>query len=75
MKKAIVISLVVLLLNSASAFVFAQTLPPATEKAFTAAYDAARRQRRGDRVHNGYRGKGWLVELLGGHIHQSCEVV
>ena len=40
MKKAIVISLVVLLLNSASAFIFAQTFPPATEKAFTAAYDA-----------------------------------
>src|SRR5687767_4061376 len=38
MKKAIVISLVALLLNSAS--VFAQTLPAATGKEFTAAYDA-----------------------------------
>jgi CubicO group peptidase (beta-lactamase class C family) len=37
MKKATVISLVVLLVNSA---VFAQTLRPATEKDFTAAYDA-----------------------------------
>ena len=40
MKKAIVISLVALLLNSASVFVFAQTLRPAAEKDFTAAYDA-----------------------------------
>ena len=40
MKKAIVISLVALLLNSAGVFVFAQTLPRATEKDFTAAYDA-----------------------------------
>jgi CubicO group peptidase (beta-lactamase class C family) len=40
MKKAIVISLVVLLLNSASGFVFAQTSRPAAEKDFTAAYDA-----------------------------------
>src|SRR5687768_4716765 len=38
MKKAIVISLVALLLNSAG--VFAQTLPAATGKEFTAAYDA-----------------------------------
>jgi CubicO group peptidase (beta-lactamase class C family) len=40
MKKAIVISLIALLLNSASLFVFAQTLPPAAQKDFTAAYDA-----------------------------------
>jgi CubicO group peptidase (beta-lactamase class C family) len=40
MKKAIAISLVTLLLNSAGALVFAQTLRPATEKDFTAAYDA-----------------------------------
>jgi CubicO group peptidase (beta-lactamase class C family) len=40
MKKAIVISLVALLLNSASLFSFAQTLPPAAEKDFIAAYDA-----------------------------------
>src|SRR5205823_4984945 len=38
--KAIVISLIALLLNSASVFVFAQTLRPAAEKDFTAAYDA-----------------------------------
>ena len=37
MKKAIVISLVALLVNSVSA----QTLPPATEKDFSAAYDAS----------------------------------
>src|SRR5438034_10861780 len=40
MKKAIVISLIALLLNSASVFVFAQTLRPAAETDFTAAYDA-----------------------------------
>jgi CubicO group peptidase (beta-lactamase class C family) len=40
MKKAIVISLVALLLNSASVFVFAQTLRPAAKKDFIAAYDA-----------------------------------
>jgi CubicO group peptidase (beta-lactamase class C family) len=40
MKKAIVISLVLVLLNSASVFVFAQTNAGATEKDFTAAYDA-----------------------------------
>jgi CubicO group peptidase (beta-lactamase class C family) len=40
MKKAIVISLVALLLNSANPVVFAQTLPPASEKDFSAAYDA-----------------------------------
>jgi CubicO group peptidase (beta-lactamase class C family) len=40
MKKAIVISLVALLLNSANLFSFAQTLPPAAEKDFIAAYDA-----------------------------------
>ena len=39
MKKAIVISLVALLLNSASLFVFAQTDPRAAAKDFTAAYD------------------------------------
>ncbi len=44
MKKAIVISLVALLLNSAGGFVFAQTLPPATEKDFTATYDASVRK-------------------------------
>jgi CubicO group peptidase (beta-lactamase class C family) len=44
MKKAIVISLVVLLVNSAGGFVFAQTLPPATEKDFTAAYEDRIRQ-------------------------------
>ena len=42
MKKAIVISLVALLLNSAN--VFAQNSPPATEKDFTATYDARVRQ-------------------------------
>jgi len=36
MKKAIVISLIVLLLN----FLFAQSLRPASEKDFNAAYDA-----------------------------------
>jgi CubicO group peptidase (beta-lactamase class C family) len=41
MKKAIVISLVALLLNSAGLFVPAQTMPRATEKDFTAAYDAS----------------------------------
>ena len=44
MKKAIVISLVALLVNSAGAFVFAQTVSPATEKDFTATYDARLRQ-------------------------------
>jgi len=44
MKKAIVISLVALLLNSAGGFVFAQTLSPATEKDFTTTYDAQMRQ-------------------------------
>ena len=42
MKKAIVITLVALLLNSTN--VFAQTLPPATEKDFTPAYDASIRK-------------------------------
>jgi CubicO group peptidase (beta-lactamase class C family) len=41
MKKAIVISLVALLLNSAGLFISAQTLPPATEKDFPAAYNAS----------------------------------
>src|SRR6185436_9463169 len=40
MKKAIAISLVALLLNSASPFVFAQTLRAASAKDFNAAYDA-----------------------------------
>ena len=40
MKKAIIITLIALLLNSAGVFCFAQTLPPAAEKDFTAAYDA-----------------------------------
>ena len=40
MKKAIVISLVALLLNSATPLVFAQTLRAATAKEFDAAYDA-----------------------------------
>src|SRR5213593_4793376 len=40
MKKAIVISLIALLLNAASVSVFAQTLRPAAEKDFTEAYDA-----------------------------------
>jgi len=40
MKKAIVISLVALLLNSAGVFVFAQTPRPANEKDFVAAFDA-----------------------------------
>ena len=40
MKKAIVISLIALLLKSAGVFVFAQTLRPVAEKDFTAAYDA-----------------------------------
>src|SRR5437867_5883173 len=40
MKKAIVISLIALLLNSAPVFVFAQTLRPAADKDFAAAYDA-----------------------------------
>src|ERR1043165_9192973 len=40
MKKAIVISLVALLLNSAGVFVFAQTARPANEKDFVAAFDA-----------------------------------
>ena len=42
MKKAILISLVVLLFNLTN--VFAQTSPPATEKDFTTAYDASVRQ-------------------------------
>ena len=41
MKKAIVVSLVALLLNSLTVFVSAQTLPPATAKDFSAAYDAS----------------------------------
>ena len=40
MKKAIVISLVALLLNSASLFVFAQTSPQAGEKGFITTYEA-----------------------------------
>ena len=40
MKKAIVISLIALLLNSASPFVFAQTLRPASDKDFDTAFDA-----------------------------------
>jgi CubicO group peptidase (beta-lactamase class C family) len=40
MKKAIVISLIALLLNSAGVCVFAQTSRPSTEKDFTAAYEA-----------------------------------
>ena len=40
MKKAIVISLIAVLLNSASPFVFAQTLRAASDKDFDAAYDA-----------------------------------
>ena len=40
MKKAIVISLIVLLLDSASVFVFAQSDTRTTEKDFVAAYDA-----------------------------------
>lgn len=44
MKKAIVISLVALLVNSAGGFVFAQTLSPPTEKDFSATYDARIRQ-------------------------------
>jgi CubicO group peptidase (beta-lactamase class C family) len=40
MKKAIVISLIALLLNSAGVFVSAQSLPPAAEKNFVKAYDA-----------------------------------
>ena len=40
MKKAIVISLIALLLNSANSFVFAQTLRAASEKDFDVAYDA-----------------------------------
>ena len=40
MKKTIVSLLIGLLLNSANVLVFAQTLPPPTEKDFTAAYDA-----------------------------------
>jgi CubicO group peptidase (beta-lactamase class C family) len=44
MKKAIVISLVALLVNSAGGFVFAQTVSPPTEKDFTATYDARTRQ-------------------------------
>ncbi len=40
MKKALVILLVALLLSSADLFVFAQTLRPASEKDFNAAYDA-----------------------------------
>lgn len=44
MKKATAISLMVLLVNSATFFVFAQTSPPATEKDFTETYDARIRQ-------------------------------
>ena len=44
MKKAIVISLVTLLVNSAGGFVFAQTSSPPTEKDFTATYDARVRE-------------------------------
>jgi CubicO group peptidase (beta-lactamase class C family) len=40
MKKAITVSLIALLLNSATVLVFAQTAAPATQKDFTAAYDA-----------------------------------
>lgn len=40
MKKALVKSLIVLLVNSASVFVFAQASPPPTEKDFTPAFDA-----------------------------------
>ena len=40
MRKAIVISLVALLLNSANPFIFAQSLRQASEKDFDAAYDA-----------------------------------
>jgi CubicO group peptidase (beta-lactamase class C family) len=40
MKKAIVVSLIALLINSAGLLVSAQTLPPATEKDFIKAYDA-----------------------------------
>ena len=40
MKKAITVSLVALLLNSATPFVFAQTLRAASDKEFNAAYDA-----------------------------------
>ena len=40
MKKAIVISLVAVVLNSACPFIFDQTLQPASEKDFDAAYDA-----------------------------------
>jgi CubicO group peptidase (beta-lactamase class C family) len=40
MKKAIVISLIALLLNSATIFVFAQTNAPTAEKDFAEAYDA-----------------------------------
>ena len=40
MKKAIVISLVAVVLNSACPFIFDQTLRPASEKDFDAAYDA-----------------------------------
>ena len=40
MKKAIAVSLVALLLNSATPFVFAQTLRAASDKEFNAAYDA-----------------------------------
>ena len=42
MKKAIVISLVALLVNSAGILVSAQALPPATAKDFPAAYDLAK---------------------------------
>ena len=40
MKKAIAVSLVALLLNSATPFVFAQTLRAASDKEFNSAYDA-----------------------------------
>jgi hypothetical protein len=44
MKKAIVISLIALLLNSAGISVFAQTIRPASEKDFVTAYDNQVRQ-------------------------------
>src|SRR6185295_14670904 len=40
MKKAIAVSLVALLLNSATPFLFAQTLRAASDKEFNSAYDA-----------------------------------
>src|SRR5687768_12497403 len=41
MKKAIAISLVALLVHSASVFVFAQTLPPPTQEYFPVSYEAS----------------------------------